>query len=100
MPPPNGSSRDHVLSVVVDTLTTVAPNLSGPGAETPLMGGQAVLDSVGFVTFLVTLEQNLDSAVDLVASFSEQGDVADQDHPYRTVGSLADHICRCLAATP
>jgi hypothetical protein len=94
----NGLSCQAVLSVLTDTLATVSPNLGGSSAQTPLMGGEAVLDSVGFVTFLVSLEQNLGNRVDLVSSFSDQGNAGEQDHPFRTVGSLAEHIHRTLAA--
>jgi hypothetical protein len=98
MQAPNDFSRDAVLSVLVETLATVSPSLAGSTAQTALMGNQAALDSVGFVTFLVSLEQNLDNRVDLVSSFSEQGSFGEHDHPFRTVGSLAEHIHRHLAA--
>ncbi len=98
MPEATRTSRDAILSIVAGTLAAVAPNLRAAGAETALMGSQAVLDSVGFVTFLVSLEQNLDNAVDLVTTFTDQAQAAEQDHPFRTVGSLADHIHSRLAA--
>src|SRR5262245_55573119 len=98
MQPVNGNAHEDALAVVVRTLTTVSPNLSAAGAETPLMGSQAVLDSVGFVTFLVSLEQNLDNTVDLVSAFTAQGEVTEPDHPFGTVGSLVAYIDRQRAA--
>jgi acyl carrier protein len=98
MQPVSPHTRDQVVSVVIDTLAAVSPDVGAASADTHLMGNQAVLDSVGFVTLLVSLEQNLGGAVDLAAAFIEQGDAADKDHPFRTVGTLADHIHRQMAA--
>jgi len=92
-------NRDTILSVIADTVATVSPD-SGPVDEaTYLLGSYAILDSVGFITLLVTLEQNLSNAVDLSASFIEQGHFEETKNPFRTVGSLANHIHN-LMATP
>jgi hypothetical protein len=93
----NAQTPERILSVVIDTLAAVSPDVGQVGADTHLMGSQAVLDSVGFVTFLVSLEQNLGGSVDLASAFIEQGNVDDTDHPFRTAGSVAEHIHRQLA---
>jgi hypothetical protein len=93
----NRYSRDEILKVVVNTLATINPTLAAASADTPLLGGTAVVDSVGFVTLLVTLEQNLGDG-ELVSSFMEQGSGAEHDHPFGTVASLSDHIHRRLTA--
>lgn len=96
MSPPDGHPADDVLSLVIDTVATVAPTVGRVGAESPLIGGRAVLDSVGLVTLLVTLEQRLDNAVDLSALFMGQADPDAPENPFRTVASLADHLRRSL----
>jgi hypothetical protein len=90
-------SRNEVLAIVLSTLASVNPTLASADADTPLLGGMAAVDSVGFVTLLVSLEQNL-SDDSLVTAFMELGGVAEEDHPFRTVGTLADHIHRRQAA--
>jgi hypothetical protein len=85
-------SRDEIVAVVARTLTTVLPTLPAANPDTPLLGSTAVLDSVGFVTLLVSLEQDLGNGVELVTSFMELSSVAEQEHPFRTVASLSDHI--------
>jgi acyl carrier protein len=86
----NSHSRDEILASVIETLASVNPALANATADTPLLGSTAAVDSVGFVTLLVGLEQNLGAS--LVPSFLEQGGVSDQDNPFRTVASLSDHI--------
>jgi len=91
-------NRDTIVSVIADTVATVSPD-SGPVDEsTYLLGSYAILDSVGFITLLVTLEQNLSNAVDLSASFIEQGHLEETRNPFLTVGSLANHIHTLLPA--
>ena len=91
-------SRDAIVSVIVDTVATVSPNTGNVDEATQLLGSCAILDSVGFITLLVTLEQNLRNTVDLSASFIEQGHFEETKNPFLTVGSLANHIHDLLAA--
>jgi len=97
MPLRSTLTRDQVESVVVQTLASIRPELSPVSGATPLIGEQAVVDSVGFITLLVAIEQGLGSVVDLSASFMEQNAVDDSQHPFRTIESLTDHICGMLS---
>jgi hypothetical protein len=92
MAPANGYTRDQIFAIVRDTLTAVAPDAGPVADDTRLLGSQAAIDSVGFVTLLVSLEQNLDNAVDLSASFMAQGDIDEGRNPFRTVGALTAHV--------
>src|SRR5262245_5032375 len=74
MPAADGRSPAEVRSVVAATLQSVRPDVEGIGDDTLLLGTGAVLDSVGFVSLLVGLEQNLGNGMDLASSFLEQGD--------------------------
>jgi len=94
MGPAAGRSRDDLLSEITATLRSVRPDLGVPDAGTRLTGSEAVLDSVGFVTLLIALEQNLGNSLDLAASFLEVGGSEGESNPFHTVGSLADHIHR------
>src|SRR5262245_756025 len=91
-------SRDAIVSVIAGAVATVSPDSGTVDETTYLLGSYAILDSVGFITLLVTLEQNLKNAVDLSASFMEQGHFEETKNPFRTVGSLANHIHNLLAA--
>ena len=90
-------TKSEIVQVVSAAVVAVAPGFGPIGAETHLIGEHAKLDSIGFVTLLVRLEQDLDTAVDLSSSFMDQGDVEESNHPFLTVGSLAEHILRLMA---
>ena len=92
-------TRDAIVSVIADAVATVSPDSGAVDETTYLLGSYAILDSVGFITLLITLEHNLKNAVDLSASFMEQGNFEETKNPFLTVGSLANHIHN-LMATP
>jgi acyl carrier protein len=86
------ASRDDLVRAIATAIKAVAPNAASVDASTRLMGQHAAVDSVGFVTLLVQLEQDLGNGVDLSTSFLEQSSVDESSNPFRTVGSLADHL--------
>jgi acyl carrier protein len=90
-------TTNEIVKTVIDSVGVVRPDLDRVNAETPLVGPNAVLDSVGFVTLLIALEGNLGNAVDLSASFLEQNGAEEPGYPFSTVGSLADHISELLS---
>jgi acyl carrier protein len=90
--------RNEILKIVIDSLQVVSPEAGAVNADTHLLGANAALDSVGFITLLVTLEQNLPGAVDLSTAFMELDGVEETRHPFSTVGSLTDHIGQLLAS--
>jgi len=95
-----GETQDsgQIMEVIAATLREVDPNLGGIPADAVLFGPNAVVDSVGFVNFLVNLEQALDQRVDLASVFMEQSEVDPADSPFRSVASLADWITDTLDA--
>jgi acyl carrier protein len=91
-------SKAEITAAIVESVRAVAPDAQAVGGSTRLLGDQALLDSVGFVTLLVGLEQRLGNGLDLWASFMEQDALAETDNPFLTVASLAEHIERLIAA--
>lgn len=90
------ASRSEILEAVVSVLKQVRPDLDAVSEETSLMGQGAVIDSIGMVSFLITLEQSLNNRVDLSALMLERGDQEGEGNPFRTVGSLANVVSSSL----
>jgi acyl carrier protein len=93
-------TKARIVQAIIESVAIVAPDLGPIGEESYLIGNQAILDSVGFVTLLVALEQNLANAVDLSAVLMEQDGADEANNPFLTVGSLADHIQQLMSARP
>jgi hypothetical protein len=94
----NGQMHNEHIPVVIDAVKAVRPDAGTVGEQTRLVGAGALLDSVGLVSLLINLEQRLDNAVDLASSLMASASVVEEEHPFRTVGTLADHIHQLLAA--
>lgn len=81
-----------LIEALIESLRSVVPNAKLEGASTKLLGTDAVVDSVGFLGFLMSAESMLGNTVDLSALLIETGDVPPEDSPFRTIGSLANYI--------
>jgi hypothetical protein len=88
--------RGKIIEVVVGSLKQIDPNLEQVSEATCLLGADAVIDSVGFVNLLVSLEHAFDQRVDLSTQFIEHSEASADDSPFRHVGSMADLIFRSL----
>ena len=82
----------ELIDALCESLRSVAPNAELDGESTELLGADAVLDSVGFLGFLMSAEGALGNTVDLSALLIENGDVAPEDSPFHTIGTLASYI--------
>ena len=81
-----------IEAAIATALATIAPEAKNVGPATRLMGSGAVVDSIGFVSLLVSLEQLLPGRVDLASSYMEQPDGDETANPFYAVGSLTSHI--------
>ena len=83
---------EALLETLSKSLKSVAPSAKLEGSSTKLLGTDSVVDSVGFLGFLMSVESALGNSVDLSALLIETGDVPPEDSPFRTIGSLANYI--------
>jgi acyl carrier protein len=83
---------EDLLETLSESLKSVAPNARLEGSSTKLLGTDSVVDSVGFLGFLMSAESALGNTVDLSALLIETGDIPPEDSPFRTIGSLANYI--------
>jgi hypothetical protein len=72
----------ELLEALFESLKSVVPNAKLEGAGTKLLGTDAVVDSVGFLGFLMSAESALGNTVDLSALLIETGDVPPEDSPF------------------
>lgn len=67
--------------------------------ETTLFGKGGALDSMALVSFIVDVEQILQSEQGLVVQLTSEKAMAQERSPFRTIGSLADFIQSLLNET-
>ena len=60
--------------------------------NTVLLGKDGKLDSLGLVTLLVTIEQNIEDEFDVSITITDEKAMSQKRSPFRTIGTLADYI--------
>ena len=59
---------------------------------TPLLGEGSVLDSLAVVTLLISAEEQIESMVGRPIKLVDEQAMSRRASPFRTLGSLADHV--------
>ena len=67
------------------------------GRATPLFGREALFDSVGLVSLVVAVEQEIEDVFDLSVNLADDRAMSQERSPFRTVGTLADYAAARLA---
>lgn len=90
--------RSQIVALVTSSLRNVLSENGHHDFEqlneaTSLLGHRAVLDSLGLVTLLVDLEQQLDEDYGLSLTLADERALSQKSSPFRTVQSLTNYIC-------
>lgn len=65
--------------------------------DTRLLGGAGGLDSLTFVNLVVALEEQIQTGLGHSVVLVDEDSMALQEHPFRTVGTLADYVAKIIA---
>jgi acyl carrier protein len=86
-------TRDRITEIIVARLREHLESVGGAaldlGAETPLLGREGVVDSLGLVSVIVSVEQSLEDELGISVSLADERAFSQRTSPFRTVGSLA-----------
>ena len=61
-------------------------------SKTVLFGKDGLLDSLGLVNFLVTIEQNIEDEFDVSITIADEKAMSQKYSPFRTIGTLTNYI--------
>jgi acyl carrier protein len=93
-------NRSEIAELVMDglrdTLEINGNSVAGISEETYLIGRDAVLDSMGLVTLVVDLEQQVEDEFNAAIVLADERAMSQRNSPFRSIGSLADYICRLI----
>ena len=92
---------NELVSLILETLEEIREQedmsvLVAIDAETPLFGRQGVLDSLGLVTLVVTLEQKIEDKFGSAVALADEKALSQRQSPFRTVRSLADYAAALI----
>jgi len=95
-------NREEVLNIVVSSLkdtlemvnSEVDPETVGP--ETRLVGHTAVLDSMGLVSLILDIEQQVNDEYDVLIILADERAMSQKQSPFRSVATLTEYICQLV----
>ncbi len=93
----------QVLEVVVQQATeAVREHGADPdvliGRDSPLFGPNGLLDSVGLVSVVLAVEQEIAERLGCTVALADDRALSQRNSPFRTVGSLADYAVQQIEA--
>lgn len=92
-----------VESLILESLRALLPPGSDPAAlnaETVLFGPGARLDSMGLVTLVVDVEQQLQASFGWTVTLADDRAMSQRHSPFRTVGTLRDYALQLARERP
>lgn len=96
-------TRDAALRLVLARLALLGQELGKPALaqadeQTRLFGEASPLDSIGLVTLMADLEEDIHRATGRRVTIADERAMSRLTSPFRRVGLLADHIVEILNA--
>lgn len=84
----------QALFSAVDAVNPQLPrgNKLSKSPDTALVGSSSPLDSLGLVNLIVATEQNVEEEFNVQITLADDAIQPAEDNPFRSLGTLADHI--------
>jgi acyl carrier protein len=81
-----------VLSALRDAVDQNGGDAAAVNEETVIVGPDAVIDSIGVVSLIVDIEQQLEMDHQVSVTLANDRAMSQRNSPFRTPAVLADHI--------
>jgi acyl carrier protein len=99
----NKITREDILKLVLSTLETyciendISVNLS-QGEELKLFGGESLLDSLGLVSLIVSIEEAIEDKFNTSIILADEKAMSRRTSPFSRVSYLVDYILELINA--
>jgi len=99
----NKITREEILKLTLNTLETyciendITVNLN-QGEELKLFGGESLLDSLGLVSLIVSIEEAIDDKFNTSIILADEKAMSRRTSPFSRVSSLVDYILELVNA--
>ena len=91
------SKNEQIIKLIFNVIDEKNEELSikeqiKKSTDTILFGDKGVLDSIGLVNFIVSLEQKIQEEFGTFISIADEKAVSQKNSPFRTVKTLIDYV--------
>lgn len=88
-----------VIRQAVQTVTDQGADApTGVTRDTALFGPTGLLDSVGLVSLVLAIEQDISDLLGVSVSLADEKALSQRHSPFRTIGTLVDYAAREIEA--
>ncbi|WP_202943746.1 hypothetical protein [Heliomicrobium modesticaldum] len=93
--------RDRIVALIMDVLADVVEDEALPEGFPPktdwneqikIFGRDGLLDSVGLVTLIVDVEQQVEEQTGRSIVLADERAMSQKQSPFQTIGTLADYV--------
>ena len=90
-------NRKKIENLIITSVKEINEQLPqeqqlGQSSKIVLYGKDGKLDSLGLVSLLVIIEQNIEDEFDVSITIADEKAMSQKHSPFRTIGTLADYI--------
>lgn len=87
-----------VIEMTTEILESEGRSADGIGPDTALFGEDGILDSMGIVSLIVAVEQEVEDRHGVPVSLADERALSQTEGPYRSIGSLAIYAAEVMEA--
>lgn len=89
-----------LTQLMIETLLSVSENLQIPDEgltpDTLLFGRNGILDSIGLVTFVIAVEQEIEEQFGSTVTLTDEKAFSQKNSPFRTIDALAAYTAELI----
>ena len=94
--------RNTISKIIIETLRSfdfpdANKTIIDFNESTVLFGGDGLFDSIGLVTFILDVEENIRSQSGITITLADQRAMSQSKSPFRRVSLLADYAAQLIA---
>ena len=94
--------KDDLVALIIELaqeiLEAEGGSSTGLDQETRLFGKEGLLDSMGLVSLIVAVEQEIEDRHGTSVALADERALSQSSSPYRTIGTLAEYAAAGLQA--
>lgn len=88
--------KEILIKIVVEETQALLDSEENLNEATVLLGAEGILDSMGLVSLIVAVEQDVEDEFGKEITIADAKSMSQKNSPFRTVGSLVDYIDNLL----
>lgn len=88
--------KENLVKIVIEETRALVDNDENLNEATALLGSDGILDSMGLVSLIVAVEQDVEDEFGREITIADAKAMSQKNSPFKTIGSLVEYIEKLL----